>query len=172
MNYKTIQTKVLQYKASTKRSERNKLITELLAMYAPIVVKTCNSTYDPEETKQIFIFEFIKQLDKYDPNNPKKAQFNTYIFPYIKSIRRLAIEQTGYFKYSKDTVYDSFYEDILLQDLNIDLTKILTPEEILVYNLNLKKPVAATSIITKIRAKVYNYLNNVHINSLENKLED
>jgi hypothetical protein len=159
MNYTNIDNLVRKYKRTRKPSTKNKLFLAILEEYGRLITKICSNCYDFNEAKSIFIHQLLNCIDKFNINNG--ASFNTFAYPWLCSIRRQSIEQTGYFKYKINTCSEFSSDDFEMEeDFMMDLKKILTPEEMLAYKLSFTKNNCNNRLLLSAKSKIMEYLYN------------
>lgn len=110
---------------------RQYVLMNIIEEYKPIIINLQNCiNYNRKEVESLFIEMLIECINKFDEE--KNVKFNTWFYYYTRSIKRKIFHD----KYIYMTLTENVAceNTINLSDLLCDLPKILTPEEMLVFN--------------------------------------
>lgn len=139
------------------------LIKNIIFEYNLIINNLANDiNIDRDEVLSLFNYNLVNCIDSYDIN--KNVAFNTYFFNYIKAIKRQIFKP--YYNLSTEDENISSISELELNDLKIDLPKILTSEELLILDTfqKGKSDRRGSKLLTKRLSIIYNkireYLND------------
>jgi len=157
MNYERINELGKEYKTN------KRVIVELISLYDPIMCKLMRNIpfHEKDEVQGIFNLQLIKALNSY---NPKICAFNTYAYYYIIATPRIYHTLNTYCKNKFDKKDNSILEecyqdDTHLIDFNIDLPKILTDHERLLYRAYVNNQIKRWSPrLDELLIKIINYI--------------
>lgn len=165
MNYKKINQLVKNYMIVDNTSRRGKILRQalfdnIMYEYTPLIKRmfyNINNYIDEHEFIQEFACLLLEAINKFDP---KKASFNGYFYFYVSNLRHRIFKD----KYSTLEIENFEEDDSKLKELEIDLDKILAPEEVLIFNQLMVDDIerrGATSLNKKINtiiSKIKEYL--------------
>ena len=166
MNYSQIQDLVLSYKKldNSQRTLRNSLFNQIFKCYEPIINLNLTGMHlsQHEEFRQMAATDLAISLYEYDK---KKSSFNTFFYYKLINIRKRFFRLNNTYFTEKENKVTNWHRDdetsdndYLLMDLKLDLSKVLTPEEILILKQSYKKNIRnVDGVIDQIINKILCY---------------
>jgi hypothetical protein len=139
MNSERIQKLVLMYKSvNDNKKAKNLLWKEIASEYNFIVDNLLKGTSKQhiEDFRQFIYTDILIKISEYDESY--KCLFNSFLYYRLLSVRDRflkTIKQNYDDKHNRVKSYDLYYEDdiSILLNLDFDISKILTSEELLIF---------------------------------------
>lgn len=147
---------VREYKTTATPRRKNDIFTVLIKEYHPIIHKLIkNFKLQPDDYNDMIAIahsQLYKAMLEFDLTKPIK--FNTFCFYYLRAIPRLFMRDRRDLKVE---IQES-YSPEGLYNYNLDLTKLLSEREILIFGAYINGKVSANSALTSIKGRLINYV--------------
>jgi len=120
----------IRFRNSNKSRERDKLFLQIAQHYMPKIMLFMGNVpkHDHEELIQIYHIQVFRALTIWK----MQSNFETYLFPYIKSVFRKYMNSAKMFKRVRDTDCDG---NVIYRQLNYTLFSDMRDEDILTYDM-------------------------------------
>jgi DNA-directed RNA polymerase specialized sigma subunit len=165
LNVVDLQKLILSYKKSKSKARRNQLGIKIIDNYkwilAKLIGKYACSDCDKDDITSIFYLQLFSAIENYDITKP--TTFASYCYYYLLGVERMYWgSQLTKHKLSRlydDSIIDDLGTDeVVYHQLQLDLHKILTPEERLIYDRLTVKRISSKEACDKLYNKLYNYI--------------
>lgn len=129
---------MIEYKTATRRRQ-GEIINEIFKLYIPKIFKQLQNVpqHDLDICHQHARYKIIDALDRYDP---EKAAATTYLFFWLKGVRKsYTLENLMFRKIHGSIDYEEYaenkgFDNEDIADIQMDAGKILDGDELYVFN--------------------------------------